>query len=102
MREGNRLFCSNLRFNFKVQIIGTQLYYILKLQAVIAVSYTHLDVYKRQTYDNCRTFKQNQIMFCMRASIVETSRSVDFGEDRLMERGSLPATFYVVSRQMYS
>ena len=39
------------------------------------VSYTHLDVYKRQ---------------------VEYSRSVDFGEDLLREKGSLPATFYVI------
>ena len=46
-----------------------------------AVSYTHLDVYKRQ--------------------IVEFSRTFDFGEDRLMGRGSLPATFYVLTRVKY-
>ena len=44
----------------------------------MTVSYTHLDVYKRQ--------------------IVEFSRSVDFGKDRLRERGSLPVTFYVLTR----
>ena len=43
-----------------------------------SVSYTHLDVYKRQ--------------------IVEFSRPIVFGEDRLWERGSLPATFYVLTR----
>ena len=42
------------------------------------VSYTHLDVYKRQV-----------------------SRTVDFGEDRLRGRGSLPATFYVLTRVKY-
>ena len=42
------------------------------------VSYTHLDVYKRQ--------------------VAENSRSIDFGEDRLRERGSLPAKFYVLTR----
>ena len=46
-----------------------------------AVSYTHLDVYKRQ---------------------VENSRPFYFGEDRLREKGSLPATFYVVTREMFS
>ena len=38
------------------------------------VSYTHLDVYKRQ--------------------VIQNSRSVDFVEDRLRERGSLPATVF--------
>ena len=42
------------------------------------VSYTHLDVYKRQ--------------------VVEDSRPIDFGEDRLRGKGSLPATFYVLTR----
>ena len=37
-----------------------------------SVSYTHLDVYKRQ----------------------ELSRPIVFGEDRLRERGSLPTTFF--------
>ena len=48
----------------------------------MSVSYTHLDVYKRQ--------------------VVECSRTVDFGEDRLWERGSLPATFYVEPREMFT
>ena len=43
------------------------------LTSTRAVSYTHLDVYKRQ--------------------IVEFSRPIGVGEDRLRERGSLPATF---------
>ena len=42
------------------------------------VSYTHLDVYKRQ--------------------VVENSEPIDFGEDRLRGRGSLPGTFYVLRR----
>ena len=54
----------------------------LRMCALIAVSYTHLDVYKRQIIDN--------------------SRSVDFGEDRLRERGSLPTTFYVLTRVIVS
>ena len=37
-----------------------------------SVSYTHLDVYKRQVLNTC-----------------------GIGEDRLREMGSLPATFYV-------
>ena len=41
--------------------------------SVYPVSYTHLDVYKRQ--------------------VVEDSRPVDFGKGRLRGRGSLPATF---------
>ena len=45
------------------------------------VSYTHLDVYKRQ--------------------VVEDSRFIDFGEDQLKGRGSLPATFYVLTRVKY-
>ena len=48
--------------------------------------------------DNCRTFKQNQIMFCMHPCIVEDWRPFDFGEGRLRETGSLPATFYVLTR----
>ena len=50
------------------------------------------------TNDNCRKFKENQLMFSIQPWIVEFSRSVDFGEDRLREKGSLPATFYVLSR----
>ena len=41
------------------------------------------------TNDNCRKFKQNQIIFCIRPWIVEVSMTFDFGEDRLRERGSL-------------
>ena len=48
--------------------------------------------------DNSRKFKQNQIMFCIHPCIVEFSRPIVFGEDRLRERGSLPETFYVVTR----
>ena len=51
--------------------------------------------------DNCRKFKQNQISFCIRPWIVEVSRNFDFGEDRLRGRGSLPATFYVLTRVKY-
>ena len=47
--------------------------------------------------DNCRTFKQNQIFFCIHSSIVKDWRPVVFGEDRLWEGGSLPATFYVLT-----
>ena len=54
------------------------------------------------TNDNCRKFKYNQIMFCIRPYVVEVSRSVDFGEDQLRLRGSLPATFYIVTREMFS
>ena len=32
---------------------------------------------------------------------VEDGRSVDFGEDRLRERGSLPETFYDLTRVKY-
>ena len=32
----------------------------------------------------------------------ELRRPVDFGEDRLRERGSLPATFYVLTRVIFS
>ena len=48
--------------------------------------------------DKSRKFKQNQIILCILPYIVENSRPVDFGEDRLRERGSLPATFYVLTR----
>ena len=48
--------------------------------------------------DNSRKFKQNQIMFRIQPWIVEFSRPIVFGEDRLRERGSLPATFYVLTR----
>ena len=55
------------------------------------------DVYKRQSVfsmanDNCRIFKQNQIIFCIQPWFVEYSRPIVFGEDRLRERGSLPGT----------
>ena len=51
--------------------------------------------------NDSRKFKQNQIMFCIQALIVEDSRPVDFGEDQLSERGSLPATFYVLTRVIF-
>ena len=51
------------------------------------VSYTHLDVYKRQ-----------QLVFFIPFLIIPNSRSVDFVVDRLRERGSLPATFYILTR----
>ena len=80
-----------------------------------SVSYTHLDVYKRQVVylqrfffikenvfflanDNSRKFKQNQIMFRIQPWIVEFSIPIGVGDDRLRERGSLPATFYVLTR----
>ena len=44
--------------------------------------------------DNYRKFKKNQIIFCMYARVVEDSRSIDFGEDRLRVRDSLPATVF--------
>ena len=53
------------------------------------------------TNGNCRKFNENQISFCTFSWVVESSRSVDFGEDQLRERGSLPATFYVVTREMF-
>ena len=46
--------------------------------------------------DNNRKFKQNQMMFCIQPCIVEFSIPIGVGEDRLRERGSLPATFYVL------
>ena len=48
--------------------------------------------------DNSRKFKQNQIMFRIQPWIVEYSRPIVFGEDRLRERGSLHVTFYVWTR----
>ena len=48
------------------------------------------------TNDNCRKFNENQIIFCTLSSVAECSRSVDFVDDRFRERGSLPATFYVL------
>ena len=80
------------------------------LMRVCPVSYTHLDVYKRQSLpatfyvltrvfpmatDYSRKFKQNQKIICIQPYIVEFSRPVVFGEDRLRERGSLLA-FYVL------
>ena len=32
---------------------------------------------------------------------MEEGRSIDFGEDRLRERGSLPETFYDLTRVKY-
>ena len=34
------------------------------------------------------------MMFCIQACIVEFSIAIGFGEDRLREKGSLPATFF--------
>ena len=48
--------------------------------------------------DNCRKFKQNQIIFCIQPWFVEYSRPIVFCEDRLRERGSLTSTFCVVTR----
>ena len=48
--------------------------------------------------DNSRKFKQNQIIFCIQPWFVEYSRPIVFGEDRLRKRGSLPATFYILTR----
>ena len=47
-----------------------------------SVSYTHLDVYKRQDF-------------------LSTKRPVVLGEDRLRGRGSLPVTFYDLTRVNY-
>ena len=44
--------------------------------------------------DNSRKFKQNQKIICIQPYIVEFSRPIVFGEDRLRERGSLPAAFF--------
>ena len=52
--------------------------------------------------DNSRKFKQNQMMFCIQPCIVEFSRSFVFGDDRLSEKGSLPATFYVLTRVIFT
>ena len=46
--------------------------------STVSVSYTHLDVYKRQ--------------------VVEDSRPTEFVEGRLRGRGNLPAMFYVLTR----
>ena len=51
--------------------------------------------------DNSRKFKQNQIICCICAQVVEDARPIDFGEDRLRGRGSLPATFYVFTKVKY-
>ena len=50
---------------------------------------------------NSRKFKQNQIIFSIRHLIVEDSRPIDFGEDRLGGKGSLLETFFVVIRVKY-
>ena len=51
--------------------------------------------------DKSRKFKQNQMMFCIHQGIVEFSIAIGVGEDRLRERGSLPAAFYVVTRERF-
>ena len=48
--------------------------------------------------DNSHKFKQNQLLFCIQPRIAELSKPIVFGEDRLRERGSLPVTFYVLTR----
>ena len=52
--------------------------------------------------DNSRKFKLNQISFCIQPCIVQFSIPIGVGEDRLRERGSLPATFYVLTRVIFS
>ena len=80
------------------------MYTVLYKNKAVPVSYTHLDVYKRQVLhtdifsmvnDNSRKFKQNQMMFCIQSCIVEFSIPIGVGEDRLRERGSLPATVFI-------
>ena len=51
--------------------------------------------------DNSRKFKQNQIIFCIQPWFVEYSRPIVIGEDRLRERGSLPATVFFLSREIF-
>ena len=51
--------------------------------------------------DNRRKLKQNQIIFYICAWVVKDSRPIDFGEDRLWGKGSLPETFVVVTRVKY-
>ena len=51
--------------------------------------------------DKSRKFKQNQIMFCIQPCIVEFSRPIGVGEVWFREKGNLPATFYVVTREMF-
>ena len=51
--------------------------------------------------DNSRKFKHNQRMFCIQPLFVEYARPFVFGEDRLREKGSLPETFFVLTRGKY-
>ena len=51
--------------------------------------------------DKSRKFKQNQMIMSILPYIVEFSRPIDFGEDRLRKRGSLPETFYDLTRVKY-
>ena len=44
--------------------------------------------------------RQNNVLHT--AWNIEFSGLVGFGEDRLREKGSLPATFYVVTRDIFS
>ena len=69
--------------------------------SLIATFYVLTRVIFNMTNDNCRKFKQNQLRFCIPFWIIKNSRSVDFFEDRLRERGSLPATFYVLTRVFF-
>ena len=43
--------------------------------------------------DICRKFKQNQIIFCICARVVEDLKPVDFGEDRLSRKDSFLQRF---------
>ena len=69
--------------------------------SLLATFYVLTRVIVSMTNDNCRTFKQNQIILCIPSSIVDNSRSVDYVEDRLRDCGSLPATFYVGTREHF-
>ena len=74
--RGRQAYLSYVMFTFHFIIMTTA----IKRQGTHTVSYTHLDVYKRQ---------------------VEDLRLIDFGEDKLRGRGSLPATFYVLTGVKY-
>ena len=65
----------------KFVLVHTNNILLCKLVRACLPPFVVVDVYKRQ--------------------IVEKSKSVGFGEYRLRERGSLPATFYVLTRVKY-
>ena len=60
----------------------------------------HTDIFIMAN-DNIRKFKQNQIKFRIQPWIVEFSIPVGVGDDRLRERGSLPATVFFLSRVIF-